>query len=479
MSITKNALVNVIGAFAPLVVTLVTVPVYIRVIGEERYGILAIIWVVLTYFYFFDIGLGKATAQRIAKLQATDNEAAKILWTSIILTFLLGVVGGGVLWGVADLILREYVDSQPVYRAEALAALPLLVVTLPIVLISSALAGALLARERFVDVNFAKVAGVTLSQALPLIVALYEFVDIASLVLATLAGSLLTFFLYVGYAIRAMLLRGTPCMDRAHVRPLLSYGSGALAISVVGPVLVTFDRLLIGMILGAKAVTYYTVPYSLTHRFLILSGSMASAIFPRLASDAECEASRLAQTATDRLVAIMAPLSIAGILLLHPFFQLWINVEFANEAKGVGEILLLGVCINSLVTAHFTNMQVAGKFRVILQVYLAEIPLYLVLLLLAISNFGVVGAAMVWTLRTTVDAIIFLAIAKTLRHTIRASILPIAMVVAAFVVSWQFDVGDIVYWILFVIILSISISLGWKHNRHTLNGLLPRKRASI
>lgn len=462
MSLSKNTVANLAGAFVPLAATIFTVPIYLQTIGNERYGVLAIIWTILTYFYFFDAGLGKATAQRIATLgRDKEREAREILWTAMTMTCVIGAIGGIVLWFFADVLLTQFIKMDESYRAEALSAIPWLILAMPLVVVGSTMGGALQARERFVEINLAKVIAAVVNLVLPLVVALYGKVEIQYLVAAALVGNFLLFVMFYAYCVKHVPLTGMPRIYRAHVVPLFRYGGGISLISIIAPILVTFDRILIGALMGAKAVPFYAVPYSLASRMLVFSGSLSNAIFPRLAAQGESDARELSVAATTSLMAFMTILTVVAILLVDPFLRWWVGGEFAAQAEGVGEVLLWGIWVNGLVTAHYAHLQAAGRLAIILKVYVIEIPIYLFVLWFGIDYFGILGAALAWSLRVVLDTVIFLNICQVLRSTIRENGASLLLVTLALAVSFGLQAHALLYWLAALVIVVVATVCGW------------------
>ena len=125
MSIRRNTAYNLLGSVIPLAVSLVTIPIYLNLIGESRYGVLAIAWLLLGYFGLFDLGLGRATAQRIAALRdASGAERAETFWTALAMNLCLGVFGALLMWPVAGYFFGQVFKIDDALRPEMPAAIP-------------------------------------------------------------------------------------------------------------------------------------------------------------------------------------------------------------------------------------------------------------------------------------------------------------------------------------------------------------------
>ena len=462
MSIFKNTVANMAGAVIPLAFSILTVPLYLKLIGEERYGVLAVIWVLLGYFGVFDLGLGKATTQRMAKIDSAA-ERSELLFTVLVLTIVLGALGGLVLLFSSDWLLAHLFTLDEASKREALASTIWLPVGLVLLLLNSAMKGALQARERFVAINSASVLGDSMAQLLPLIVAWLGYVTIDQLLPAVLFARLLTTVLLFIQCYQHVPLGKGAKFNLAHVRPLLTYGGWACTVTMIGPLMVVMERLLIATIAGAKGVTYFTVPFNLVTKLSILPNSYGGVLFPKLASLPAAESKALADQAARHTVALMTPLVILTLAFVQPFMILWLGADLAERCSGVGELLLFGVWLSALVVPHSYLLYAEGLLkRKILIVSVLEIPLYSIMLWVGVKYFGVLGAATAWSLRILIDAILFLILARALREIVLFALSSISLVAAATVVVMFLDVTSAWRWIAISLLVLLSVGIHWQ-----------------
>ena len=74
-SIARGSLWNLAGFGAPIAAALIAVPLVIRGLGTERFGILALAWAILGAAAMLDLGFGRALTQIVAKRRATGETA--------------------------------------------------------------------------------------------------------------------------------------------------------------------------------------------------------------------------------------------------------------------------------------------------------------------------------------------------------------------------------------------------------------------
>ena len=90
----RNTVWNLVGHLIPLIVAIFAIPPLIRILGTDRFGVLALAWVIIGYFSLFDLGLGRALTQLVAgKLGADqEEEIPALVWTGLALVLILAPI---------------------------------------------------------------------------------------------------------------------------------------------------------------------------------------------------------------------------------------------------------------------------------------------------------------------------------------------------------------------------------------------------
>jgi O-antigen/teichoic acid export membrane protein len=458
VTLRHNTLVNLAGQLAVVVISLTTVPPFLRLIGEARYGVMVVIWLLLGYFSLFDLGLSQATAQRMAMLKASATaERARLLWTSLAMNVCMGAIAAVVLSVTAYLTLGRFVSMDAELRRESLDALPWISLALPVSMAAATLSGALVGREAFGAMTLASTIAQLMGQGLPLYIAWRYSQSLAALVIGLLIARLVSLVLFFALCRSIVPLRGRPNYDRADGRRLLSYGGWVTVSSVVGPLMTSLDRLLIGGIAGSQAITYYSVPYGLAARLLMLPSSLSGALFPRLASSEGEQRDALVDVSVRLLACVTTPVILVGLFLVKPFLSIWINPDFAAKAAGVSQLILLGIWTNGLALIAHSNLQAKGRPDLVAKLHMLELPPYLALLAVTLYVWGIVGAAIAWTARVTADAVILFALAGHLRSLGSKLLAPVTLLVLASLSLWASSYSAMAVWLAGPVVVLLSL----------------------
>jgi O-antigen/teichoic acid export membrane protein len=407
-SLRCNTLWNLAGLGLPLVAGIVAIPHLLARLGTERFGIVTLLWALIGYLGLFDFGLGRAVTQLTAQNvgQSCGDRNVEVLRTAVFLTGALGVAGGLLLALLARPLAHRALGISAPEQQDAVVALMLTGLVIPLTTLSAAFRGALEGHERFREVNVARLflgiatflfpaAAVTLaSPTLPIVV------------LSLLASRIATLAIFVRYMHRlypAYRLGIHP--SRAHRKALLSFGSWMTVSNVVSPVLVNIERFVLAGAAGAAFVASYTVPFEIVVRLQILPGAIGASMFPRLAAAGGNEdAVRLVRRGAWVTAALLGTCCAALTAFYVPVVSLWLDAPFARTSFPVAGILAAGALVNGVGYIFYTAVQARAGARATGILHVVELALYLPAVLLLVRHLGATGAALAWTARATVDA---------------------------------------------------------------------------
>jgi O-antigen/teichoic acid export membrane protein len=405
----RNTIWNLIGNGVPLLVAFFCLPILVHGLGKERFGVLTLVWALVGYSGLFDFGLGRALTQLVArKLGAgAEQEVASLAWTSLLLMLLLGLVGASFLILLSPWLVHRILSVPTGLQRETLQSFYLLGITVPVVIITTGLRGLLEAHQRFDLVNMLRIPMGIISFASPLLVLPFSrnlFPVVGVLAAGRLMGCVAHLLLCFEVAPE---LRERIAWQRTAAGPLLRFGGWMTVTNIVGPLMLTLDRFVIGALVSMTAVAYYATPYEAVTKLLVIPGAFLGVMFPAFCTTFVQDRNRallLYKRSIKYIFLILFPVVVLVVALSQDGLNLWLGAEFAHNSARVLQWLAVGVFINSLAQVPFAMVQGAGRPDWTAKLHIVELPVYLAFLWLSIHWWGIEGAAIAWTLRMAVDA---------------------------------------------------------------------------
>jgi O-antigen/teichoic acid export membrane protein len=435
-SLTRNVMWNFAGQVAPLFAAVFSIPILIKGMGVDRFGLLSLAWMVIGYFSLFDFGLGRALIKLVSeKLGAGQSaEVPELVWTALFLMALLGVGGTAAMLLVTDWLVTDALKIPAALQAEASNSFRLLAWSIPVVIFTTGLRGVLEAYRRFDLVNLARLPMGVLTFLAPL--AVLPFSNRMDVIISVLLGMRIVIcIVHVVLCERVVpgLLRRIS-YSRHLVRPMLGIGGWMSVSNMVSPVMVYMDRFLIGSVLGMAAVAYYVTPYEIITKLLVIPGALAGVLFPMFSASLAGERPQAADLFRRSVRWVFLAL-FPAVLLITVFagegLKVWLSEEFSFNGTAVLQWLAAGVLINSVAFIPFAFVQGAGRADLTAKLHLVELPIYLVVLWLLMQRWGIVGAAAAWTFRVAFDAVALFMVSAWLENELKPSIRQDAVICAA------------------------------------------------
>lgn len=410
--ILKHSAYNLIGNVLTSIVSLVCIRAFFNLLGAEKFGIVSLLWIIVGYFGLFDLGLSRAVALRVAQKTHTGVSAGNVIFTGILFS---GAITGFTLIamvGIAPWVLGWSATLAEASRGHGFRWALSLGVIIASVTMSAVAAGVLEGRQKFFTVNVVGVISNVLWQVCPIIAVLKWGAELNVVINAAVTARLLSAIVLMLVATSYFndIVVEIPC--RKEVMFFLRFGSSLTITNIVSPIITSVDQLLIGSVLGAGRLSYYSIPSSLAARTSIVAGALARAMFPRLSMGDLVAGTALAQRSVAPIAIVMTAIVVIGIIFSRIILAIWIGADFATEAAPILQILLVGMWANSFAHVPAALMQAQGRPWLVARIQLFELVPYLSALYVAIKWYGLEGAAMVWSCRFVVDSALHIKVAN-------------------------------------------------------------------
>ncbi|MBI5857856.1 MAG: flippase [Sphingobacteriales bacterium] len=416
----KGSFWVLMGQLLPLIATFIASPFVIRSLGSESYGVLILVSVISGYFSFADFGMVMASTRFGAEAYASHSpgQEGKVIRTAAMIgissSFFIAVpmfIFSG--WIVSDLL------NVPAYlQQQAGIALKITSVAFVMSFVGNIFNTPQLSRLRM-DLNVMVNAGFKILMTLTTPIVLYLGGGIVEATMVALCAAFLIMTGNVFVSGRLLpSLYGTS-IDKKMIAPLMKFGGNLVLYSIGLLITNNLEKLLLTRYVSVKSLAYYSIAFTFASMTTMFSMAMVQTLLPAFSQLLTPEKREQLKSLFTRCVRIgligLIPSVMVLFIIAKPFFTIWAGKEFGLESVFPFYILLGGVFFSLLVYIPNTILLSSGKSGLFAKFYMLEIIPYAALAYFLINWLGIIGAAIAWSIRETVNALTFIHFTK--KHT--------------------------------------------------------------
>ncbi|MGD9562025.1 MAG: flippase [Pyrinomonadaceae bacterium] len=418
--VVKGTAWTLAGLVVPIVVSLFATPVVTRLLGAEAYGVFVLVLLIPTYFSFADLGMNLASTKfgSEAFAEGAPEREARVVRTA----GLIAVVTSLPLAAAMIIFSRGIVAIFNVPEhlvAEAAFALKLAGVIFVVNFLNNIFNTPELTRLRM-DLNTSITSGVRVAGIVLTPVVIYLGGGISGAVAVALCVSLATLVGHIIVSARLLPELFGLSLERDAVRPMLKFGLSLMVAFIAVALLANLEKFVLARVASVETLAYYSIAATFAALLTVFSGSMAQSLMPAF-SQLQREHDRAALTALYsrgiRVTLIgLVPAVVLMVLSGRPFFTYWFSEDFGRESTVPFYIIAAGFLFTVVAYFPYTVVMAAGRSDVFAKIYWMELVPYLILVWLLAARFGAVGAAVAWSLRAALDAVLLFVLAGKVAH---------------------------------------------------------------
>lgn len=485
----KNSFFNLVGQAIPILVALAVIPILMRDLGMDRYSLLTLIWAILGYFALFDMGMGRSITKFVAENIGSQKKENiwGVIWVSICFILLVGFIGSIALYLAANWLIYSVFNIPDSLKLESLSAIHWLALSIPVITLTAGFRGILEAHQRFGTINFFQVVITTVSLAGPLLILPWTK-DISQVVLLLVVVRVLLLVVFAWRSLKEFPHPERLAFDKETVFRFIRFGGWISVSNIISPVMVYFDRFILGALSPLAHLAFYTTPYEIINRLLFVPGAVSRVLFPAFTTADAKEKTRvplLFAYGVHSILFIMFPIVFMCVSLGFWFLSLWLGEQFAMQSFAIMQTLAIGVFFNSMAFIPFTLLQSLERAKITAAIHLIELPFYLLLLWFGITKYGLIGAAFAWSARMIVDLVLLSTVLHrvypAIRPVIKKLFNPLIMIIVAFAIAFvPLPLGSKVIATFVLLVCFYCYMWFWfldSEEREAVLGLLPQKKS--
>lgn len=402
----RNAVANLTGQIIVAAVQLLMIPLYVRFVGIEAWGLFGFYLSVQAFAQLLDFGMSATVNRQLARYSARGevDRARDFVRTSELAYGAIGVAIGLAIFLAAPAIAHRWFQLVSLSPESVVTALRLIAALTAVQWPLTFYQGALFGLNRHVAVNLVRVAATVLAATGAVVLLRW----VSPTISAFFAWQVLVALVQVG-AMAWALWQALPAgATAARVVPSIvlevrHFAYGMTALTATATLLGQLDRIVLTRVVPLEQFGYYTLAAVAGQGLNTLVSALLGAVFPlfaRLVATGDAAALRHQYVRMCGLMtALTVPLGAVVVAFGTEVVLAWTgNTRTAGIAGPIAALLVIGSAIGGLMAPAHTLQVAHGETRTLLAVNVVACTLQFGLLLVLPQRYGILGAAGGWPL---------------------------------------------------------------------------------
>jgi O-antigen/teichoic acid export membrane protein len=413
MSLKKNILANYASQIYVTLIGIVMLPMYVRYMGAEAYGLVGFFAMLQAWFNLLDMGLTPTMARETARFNggATDALSLRRLLRAMEGIFIaVALLGATAMVAGSGAIASSWLKVQKLPLSEVQHAIMLMAAIVALRWVCGLYRGAINGFERLVWLSGFNIAIATARFVLVIPFFIYVGTSPTQFFAYQLVLAVIEVVVLAAQTYRLLPNVAVATRTAWHWAPLRGVLKFSLSIAFTGSVWVMVtqtDKLVLSKLLPLSEYAYFTLAVLVASGVMVISGPISGALLPRMnklaAGGDDAGLIKLYRNATQLVAVIAIPAALTLAFFSEQVLWAWTgDATIASKAALVLTLYALGNGLLALSAFPYYLQFAKGDLKLHLIGNGVFVVVLIPALIWATMQYGVIGAGYAWLGANTV-----------------------------------------------------------------------------
>lgn len=405
MSVQRSLMATYLGSGWAAVVGMAVLPLYVRYLGIESYGLIGFFATMQAWIFMLDMGLSPTLNREMARFSAgqhTPQSIRDLLKSLEVVSVIVALVLCFVIGGLSSWIASGWLRPQALSADTVSHSLAVMGLVIAFQWLSTLYRSALFGLQHHVWLSIIAAGLATLRAVGTVWVLAVVSPTISAFVIFQCGVSALETVL-LAWRVRSCLPHAPepPKFSLDAIKTVWRFAAGLAAITFLATLLTQVDKLLLAKLLPLDQYGYFSLAVTLAGALSLLIGPIHNVAYPRLvelaAANDEVSLAREYHRFSQLLSIAVLPMALVLCAFSKEFVFLWTqDAVAAKEVSPIVSVWVVGTALNGLMHIPYAAQLAHGWAKLTIIVNTIAVMVMIPAMLYWVPKYGAMAAAWIW-----------------------------------------------------------------------------------